>query len=51
MRPLGQADIRQRLAALGYEVIATTPREMTEKIRADTQTWSKVIRDSGARPD
>jgi len=49
--PLGQADVRERLAALGYEVIATTPREMAGKIRADTQTWAKVIRDSGARPE
>jgi len=36
---------------LGYEVIATSPREMDERIRADTQTWAKVIRDSGARPE
>ena len=50
-RLLRQAEIRERLAALGYEVIATTPREMAEKIRADTQTWAKVIRDSGARPE
>ena len=51
IRPLGQADVRERLAALGYEVIATTPREMAEKIRADTRTWAKVIRDLGAKPE
>ena len=50
-RPLGQAEVRERLAVLGYEVIATTPREMAAKIRADTLTWAKVIRDSGARPE
>ena len=49
--PLGQADVRERLAVLGYEVIATTPREMAERIRADTLTWAKVIKDSGARPE
>lgn len=51
IRPLGQTDVRERLAALGYEVIATAPREMAEKIRADTRIWSRVIRDSGARPE
>jgi len=50
-RLLRQAEVRERLAALGYEVIATTPREMAEKIRADTQKWAKVIRDSGARAE
>ena len=50
-RLLRQADVRERLAALGYEVIAASPRQMAEKIRADTQKWAKVIRDSGAKPD
>ena len=50
-RPLRQADVRDRLAAMGYEVIATTPRQMASKIREDTAKWAKVIRESGARPD
>jgi tripartite-type tricarboxylate transporter receptor subunit TctC len=50
-RPLKQADVRDKLAALGYEVIGTTPQEMAAKIRADSKTWAKVIRDSGAKPE
>jgi len=48
---LGQAEIRERLAAQGYEVISTTPAQMAARIREDTKKWAKVIRDSGARPE
>jgi tripartite-type tricarboxylate transporter receptor subunit TctC len=48
---LAQPEIRERLAFQGYEVIATTPAGMAERIRTDTKTWAKVIRDSGAKPD
>lgn len=50
-RPLGQPDVRERLALLGYEVILATPQQMAQKIREDTQKWAKVIRDSGATPE
>ena len=48
---LGQSEIRERLAAQGYEVIGTTPARMAVKIREDAVKWSKVIRDSGAKPE
>ncbi len=50
-RPLQQSDVRERLAALGYEVISATPQQMAQQIRDDTKKWAKVIRDSGAKPD
>jgi len=50
-RPLRQADVRERLAALGYEVIAATPQQMAATIREDTKKWAKVIKDSGATPE
>lgn len=48
---LKQSDVRERLAAQGYEVIATTPAGMAEKIREDTKKWAAVIRASGAKPE
>jgi tripartite-type tricarboxylate transporter receptor subunit TctC len=50
-QPLQQADTRDRLAALGYEVIGTNPAGMATKIREDGKIWSKVIKDSGAKPE
>jgi tripartite-type tricarboxylate transporter receptor subunit TctC len=46
---LAQADLRERLAALGAEVHAGTPREFAAYIASEIPKWSKVVRDSGAR--
>ena len=46
---LAQADLRERLAALGAEVRAGTPREFADYIASEIPKWSKVVRDSGAR--
>jgi tripartite-type tricarboxylate transporter receptor subunit TctC len=48
---LGQAEVRERLAAQGYEIISTTPAGMAATIREDTKKWAKVIKDSGARAE
>jgi tripartite-type tricarboxylate transporter receptor subunit TctC len=48
---LGHADLRERLAGLGAEISAGTPREFADYIAAEIPKWSKVVRDSGARID
>src|SRR5499427_1534308 len=48
---LAQADLRERLAALGAEVHAGTPREFSDYIASEIPKWSKVVRDSGARAE
>ena len=42
------ADLRERLAALGAEVVAGTPREFADYIAAEIPKWARVVRDSGA---
>ena len=46
---LAQPDLRERLAALGAEVHAGTPREFADYIASEIPKWSKVVRDSGAK--
>jgi tripartite-type tricarboxylate transporter receptor subunit TctC len=48
---LRETEVRDRLAALGYEVIAQSPQQMAQLIRTETKKWAKVIQESGARPD
>ena len=48
---LQQADIRDRLAAQGADVVGGTPQQFGDYIRSEVPKWAKVIRDSGAKAD
>jgi tripartite-type tricarboxylate transporter receptor subunit TctC len=37
------ADMKERLAALGYEPVTSTPEEFADRIKVDLETWAKVI--------
>ena len=43
------ADIKQRLAVLGFEPVASTPKEFAKHLKAEFATWAKVIRASGIK--
>jgi tripartite-type tricarboxylate transporter receptor subunit TctC len=44
-------ELRDRLAALGAEVITGTPREFADYIAREIPKWTKVVKDSGARAE
>ena len=44
VRSMALPDIRERLATLGFDSIASTPEEFGARIRADSEKWGKVIR-------
>jgi tripartite-type tricarboxylate transporter receptor subunit TctC len=50
-RALHSPEVGDRLAAQGYEVVASTPEEMAGRMRSESQKWARVIRESGIRPD
>ena len=41
---LAQPDMKERLAALGYDLVASTPKEFAARIAAEIEMWAKVIR-------
>ena len=46
---LALADIRERLAVLGFEPVASTPAQFAERAKVEFDTWAKVIRASGIK--
>jgi tripartite-type tricarboxylate transporter receptor subunit TctC len=44
VRIVALADVRERLSALGFEPIASTPKEFADRIRWEIDKWAKVIR-------
>jgi tripartite-type tricarboxylate transporter receptor subunit TctC len=41
---LAQPDTKERLATLGYDVVASTPEEFASRITTEIDMWAKVIR-------
>jgi tripartite-type tricarboxylate transporter receptor subunit TctC len=44
---LGQADVKKRLLELGIEARASTPEELSERLKSDIDKWQKVIGRAG----
>lgn len=42
-KAISEPAVAQKLAALGFETIASTPEEFSARIRADIPKWAKVI--------
>ena len=38
------SDVKERLPALGFEVVASTSEDFAARIKAETETWGKVVR-------
>jgi len=51
VRALQSADLRERLAPSGYEVIANTPQQFSAHMQAQTKRLASLIRESGIKPD
>ena len=45
---LNQPEVKERLAGLGLEVVASSPAAFTQMLEKDVQKWGKAVRDSGA---
>jgi tripartite-type tricarboxylate transporter receptor subunit TctC len=47
VKVVAMPDVRARLAALGFEPIASTPSEFADRIRQEIAQWADVIRAAG----
>ena len=43
--------MRARIAADGGEVVGSTPEEFSVVLKRDLVKWTRVVKESGARPD
>jgi tripartite-type tricarboxylate transporter receptor subunit TctC len=44
-----QPELKERFAALGADVVASTPEQFAKIQKADLARWAKVVKESGAR--
>ena len=48
---LATTEVKERLAAQGTEPRGGTPAEFTSYLKSEIPKWTKVVRDSGAKPE
>jgi len=49
IRILRRPDIQERFAALGMEIIGSTPEEFRKAITSEIQRWAKVVKDANLK--
>ncbi|MDO8278528.1 MAG: tripartite tricarboxylate transporter substrate binding protein [Burkholderiaceae bacterium] len=48
-REFSKPDVRERMAGLGVEIIASTPQDFAAFLKRDTERYAEIIRFSGAK--
>jgi tripartite-type tricarboxylate transporter receptor subunit TctC len=48
-KAVAQGEVKEKLAALGFNPIANTPDEFGTRIKAEIEKWGKVVRDAKLR--
>lgn len=48
---LAQPDVKERVAGLGFDIVANTPEQFAAQIKVEIAKWEKVIRAAGLKVD
>jgi tripartite-type tricarboxylate transporter receptor subunit TctC len=48
-RTLEDAEVRDKLLAQGFEIVASTPDEFLRYVAAESDKWAKIVRDYGIK--
>ena len=51
VKALKMQDVRDRLGALGFELVGSTPEYYGNYIKTEIRKWEKVVKASGAKPE
>ncbi len=46
---LAQPDTRDRIAALGFDIIASSPQEFAAQIKTEVAKWTRVVKEAGIK--
>jgi len=50
-RAVASPEMKQKMAAIGFESVGATPEEFAARIKAEIPRWGKVIREAGIKPE
>jgi tripartite-type tricarboxylate transporter receptor subunit TctC len=48
-KALSSPPVKERIAAMGFEILASSPSQLAEQVRAEVAKWRKVVQEAGIR--
>jgi tripartite-type tricarboxylate transporter receptor subunit TctC len=51
VRALRSPDVRDRLTGIGFDIVAGTPEEFGQFMKAEVERWTKVVERGGIKPE
>ncbi len=51
LKALRQPDVRERLGAVGFDIVGGTPEQFGTYIKAEIAKWAKVVKAAGIKPE
>ena len=51
VRALRSADVRERMTQIGFDVVAGTPEEFGQFMKAEVERWTRVVERGGIKPE
>jgi tripartite-type tricarboxylate transporter receptor subunit TctC len=51
VKALRSPDVRDRLTAIGFDVVASTPEEFGQFMKNEVERWTLVVQRGGIKPD
>jgi tripartite-type tricarboxylate transporter receptor subunit TctC len=51
LRIIALPEVKEKLAAIGFEPIGTTPEEFAARIKVDVPKWAKIVREANIKVD
>jgi tripartite-type tricarboxylate transporter receptor subunit TctC len=46
---LAQADTKEKIVGLGFDIVASTPEQFAAQIKSEVAKWSKVVKEAGIK--
>ena len=50
-RIIADPNVKERLAAIGFDAFTSTPEELDAFVREDLAKWTKWVKDAGIEPE
>ena len=50
-RLMAQAETKQRVQELGFDIVASTPEEFTAQVKVEVEKWGRVIKAAGIKAE